>query len=80
MNTDGLEWDEQRARGYSVLELVAAFERTSGVRIPRRFVPRRRYRHVLCGCFARAKGVRVEGNARDRGDVPRCVAVAEDES
>ena len=63
-------------RGYSVLEVVAAFERASGRKIPRiRAPPRRRHRRQLGRSRPRAGALRLEGNEDPGRHVPRQLAV-----
>jgi UDP-glucose 4-epimerase len=65
--------------GYSVLDMVRAFESASGRPVPYVLAPRRP--GDIASCYAdpslAAKLARLEGAARHRGDVQRCLALAD---
>ena len=69
-------------RGVSVLELLRSFEKASGRDIPYDIVGRRagRCRRGLCGSGAGQRPARLARGTGCRRDVPRCLALAVDES
>ena len=65
--------------GYSVLDMIHAFEKACGKTLPYEIKPppRGRHRFLLCGCLQGRKRAWLGGKKRHRGDVPRPVELAE---
>ncbi len=65
-------------RGYSVLEMIAAFEKAAGSPrpLPVRPAPVGRRRHLLRRCRQGGNGTRLESHSRHRRDVRRYLALA----
>ena len=65
--------------GYSVLDMIHAFEKACGKTLPYAILPRRAGRHCLVLCLEREgrTRARLEGGVRHRRDVPRPMELAE---